>query len=208
MLPIREDFIILDESPLTTSDGRWHTAESGTNTRFLPIAAESGHTGILQVRTSNSSGSFGRLYKALSGWHLGTQVNQVWFDDVVSFEWVARVPDLTAIAFKMGLADSINLTRAAAWEYDTNVDTNLRCTTVGASGAESTAVTMPSDGAFHVYRVDVSSTQVDFAVDGTVVATHADTTKQPRGSAVTPYAAVFARASAYKYLDLDSFELE
>lgn len=207
MLPIREDFLVIDESPLTTSDGRWHTAESGTNTTFRPIAAEAGHTGILQVRTSNSNGSFGRLYKALGGWHLGTQVNQIWFDDVASFEWEARVPDLTAIAFKLALADSISLTRAVAFEYDTNVDTDLRCTTVGASGAESTAIAMPSDGAFHVYRVDVSSTQIDFSIDGTVVATHTDLTKQPWGAALTPYGAVFARASAYKYLDLDRFEL-
>lgn len=38
------------------------------------------------------------------------------------------------------------------------------------------------------------------------VASHTDTSKFP-SNAMAPYAAVFARASAYKYLDLDLFDL-
>ena len=209
MHPIHDDFIVLDSGPpLRTQDSTWATTMSGTNTHFVPLVAESGRTGIMRIRTSNSNGSFGRMYKAVSGWHLGTQVNQVWFDDVTSFEWQARVPEITSIAFKMGLAESINLTRAVAFEFDTNVSPSLYCNTYGASGQESTGVSMPSDGLFHSYRVDVSSGQVDFSIDGVVVATHTDLTKQPRGDALTPYAAVFSRAAAYKYLELDRFDLD
>lgn len=193
-------------NPWLSANCAWYTAESGTNTQFSALAGEAGHPGILRIRTSNSSGSFGRLFAAPSGWHNGTQPNSIVFSDVVSFEWVARITDQSSVAFTLSLADSIYLTQAVAFTFDTNVDGNLRCTTSGSSGPETTNITAPNANTWHSFKAECQPGQVDFLINGTLVASHTDASKLPT-QALTPYAAIFARASAYKYLDLDLFEL-
>lgn len=210
-MKIHDHFLIVHNSsnPLLTRHGGWVTAESGTNTQFQSVPAEAGHSGILRIKTSNSPGSFGRLFMAPSGWHLATQTqpNSIYYDDHSIMEWEARVTDLSSMAFTLSIADSIYLNRAVAFKYDHSVSNNLVCFTSGVAGPESTLLPIP-DALFHTYRAEMSLTSVKFYIDGTQVAEHMDTSKLPIGSSVSPYAAIFARVGAYKHIDIDRFDLE
>lgn len=210
---IRDHFILVDPNGPKTSEGAWTAVIPGSGT-VSSVEGEAGRPGILRLRTSNSNGSLIRLFKAPSGWESGTQPNPIRFDDIVSFKWEARLSTNDAVAMALALNNQISFTAAGVasnvgFLYDSSVSLSLKCLSTLNGAQDATPVTMPSAGSFHSYEVliDVAFGQIDFKIDGSIVATHANTAKMPIGQALTPYALIVARENANKSLDLDDFEL-
>jgi hypothetical protein len=202
--------ITLGGGQLQTGDGNWGTALPGSGS-FQSLEGEPGRPGILRMRTSNSVGSLVRLFKAPGGWESGLYPNPIRFDDVASFVWRARLVSNTDVSFVMALNNQIVFAPVAGvsnvgFYFDTNVNGSLRCMTTLNGSQTVTSVAMPTANVFHDFEVISTPGQLDFLIDGSVVATH--TTDIPAGQALTPYAALFARANAHKQLDLDGFQLD
>jgi hypothetical protein len=202
--------ITLGGGQLQTGDGNWGSALPGSGS-FQSLEGEPGRPGILRMRTSNAIGSTVRLFKAPGGWESGLYPNPIRFDGVTSFVWRARLVSNTDVSFVMALNNQIVFAPVAGvsnvgFYFDTNVNGSLRCMTTLNGSQTVTSVAMPTANAFHDFEVISTPGQVDFLIDGVVVATH--TTDIPAGQALTPYAELFARANAHKQLDFDEFQLD
>jgi hypothetical protein len=125
----------------------------------------------------------GSVLSIASGTTSGNQAGVTHGGDYLPYNLGAKITLSQRIANQvttLGFVDSISSpTLQAAFIFDGTTNTTVKCRTSSSSAATDTeeyTVTLPNGttAGSHYYNIDVTSTQVVFTVDGTVVSTHRD----------------------------------
>lgn len=190
---------------VATGDGNWWVECNAANTGTIAAqTAEADHPGILRATPVSTGSSRVTLSKGAPAFAaqciLGNQL--------LSIGFVARVPSVTDMAFRLGVADGV-VTAALTgmyFQYDSSIDGNLHAITRIAGTATDTSLGAFSSLVFNSYEVRQTAVgTIEFLFDGAVVATH--TTNVPSTQGVSPSATVISRSLGGRPLDLDRYQL-
>jgi len=124
------------------------------------------------------------------------------------FECRARILDTDACEFKVGLdieaASYFSLYDHAAIRYDWDESIYWMCSSYNTA-QELTITTVAVDTAWHVFRIEITDSDVKFYIDGTLVATHTTQIPDPGLGYYmnTVSVSLRTRTAAYKYARYD-----
>jgi hypothetical protein len=208
-LEIYDDFIFLNTALTTTTETfvmcgtGWIGNNSNAVGRLELQPATSGHPGILRLQTSTTDNTNIRFHKGGPGWNAGTATGSgVFYSDIASILFIARVPSTASILFQLGLNNTAAGANLIQFSYDTDFSASLECITRAASVSTTTSVTVPAANTWVAFEIVCSPTQVEFKIDGVTVATH--TTDIPSTLPLVPHVFLATRAAGTaKQLDLD-----
>jgi hypothetical protein len=185
----------------------WESSGVGTTT-VKTLAAVADHPGILQLTTGSTSGNAGNLLGGGFGFAGGSANvgSIIQFANITNVMWIVRLVSNASVRMFLGMIGAVSLNDSIEFLFDTNTSASLQLNTRAGGTQTQDLVTMPTANTWVRYEMQVTSTQVQFFIDGVQVGT-THTTNLPTGVALTPFISVQTRTGATKTLDLDLFWL-